>query len=171
MGTSSETLGLVVEFSIGLGGFSAIVSVFLQGSAQLTPLDRFRILNLLSLALAPAFIAFFHIGIEGVLRESDYATRASSSALAACILLFASFIAKRRSALPPDQRALLGSGVYLLMGTAALLNLAAQVFSVAMLEGAASYGVLYFGLVLLLLQAVFQFVRIIVARPAQSMKR
>ena len=168
MSASSESLGLLVEFSIGLAGFSAIVSVFLQRSSQLSALDRFRIFNLLLLALLPAFIVFTCIGFESILADLDLAVRISSAVLAGCLLIFVISIPGRLKRLPSDQRELIRTGAFLFLLVAVAGNIIAQTLSSITLEGGVAFGTLFFGLSVILLQGVIQFIWIIIARPTDA---
>ncbi len=168
MSVSSESLGLLVEFSIGLAGFSAIVSVFLQRSSQLSGLDRFRILNLLLFALLPAFIAFTCIGFESILADLDLAVRISSAVFAGCLLIFVISIPSRLNRLSSDQRGLIRTGAVLSVVVTVVGNIIAQTLSSIALEGGVAFGTLFFGLSVILLQGVIQFVWIIIERPTDA---
>lgn len=168
MSTSSGSLGLLVEFSIGLAGFSAIVSVFLQRSSQLSALDRLRILNLLLLALLPAFIVFTCIGFESILADLDLAVRISSAVFAGCLLIFVISIPRRLKRLPSDQRELIRTGAFLFLLVAVVGNIIAQTLSSITFEGRVAFGTLFFGLSVILLQGVIQFIWIIIARPTDD---
>ena len=147
-------LGNIVEFSIGLGGFSAIVSAFLQQSGeQLAPVDRFRTMTMLLLALMPAFISFLFIGLMLELFRSDDAVRITSGVFAICIALVVWQNSRSRRALPSSHQQALSTPLVVFMYAGALLNALIQAISASgFLE--ATYTVLYYGLVFVLLQAV-----------------
>ena len=103
MTSEVELLGNVIEFSIGLAGFSAVVSVFLQRSSGLADIDRVRVQSLLMLALTPAFIAFVFTGIETAALNVEFAARVSSAFLVVLLIGFSIYLVRSPSTLPPDQ--------------------------------------------------------------------
>lgn len=162
---STETLSPIIEFSIGLAGFSAIVSVFLQRSTNLTDIDRVRVQTLLLLALTPAFIAFILTGTETIVQSSIVAARISSAILAALLSVFGVYLLKTRASLPKDQVALVSTSVFVFMLVMTVGNALIQTVSAVGYFGALAFTVVYFGLVAILIQGVLQFFRIIIARP------
>lgn len=162
-----ENLGDIVEFSIGLAGFSAIVTVFLQRSQKLSPVDRFRTINLLLLALTPAFLAFLCIGLVSAFGDAASAARASSAAFAiwlACILMF---IYRSRRRLPAEHQGALSTTIFVCMyavGFSLILALGASSAS----DFRHTYSVFYFGLVVMLLLAVIQFIRILIGERVED---
>jgi len=162
-----DGLGDIVEFSIGLAGFSAVVTAFLHRSRSLTPVDRFRTINLLLLALTPAFLAFLFNGLVLVFGDGAFVARFSSAVFAlwlACMLLFI-FRAKRR--LPPEHEQALNNAIFASMYVIG-------VSLVTILGASAAFGtmyvhaIFYFGLVIMLLFAVVQFIRILIGARVED---
>ena len=126
----------------------------------MSPEDIFRVLNLLLMALGPAFIALIALGLNYEVESIRYANGALF--LFVLIAIVQSEIGMRRLTL--DQRKILVRPIVLAMQAAfaanALLQLAALM---EFIQGA--FIILYGGLVLVLAQAVVQFVRLIIARP------
>ena len=156
-----DGLGDIVEFSIGLAGFSAVVTAFLHRSRTLTPIDRFRTINLLLLALTPAFLVFLFNGLTAVFEDAIFVARFSSAVFAVwlvCMLLFI-FGAKRR--LPTEHEAALNNAIF--VGMYAVGTVQVIVLGVSALFGQTyAYSTFYFGLVIMLLFAVVQFIRILI---------
>jgi hypothetical protein len=156
-----ESLGEIVEFSIGLAGFSAVVTAFLHRSRSLTPIDQFRTINLLLLSLTPAFLAFLFTGMASMSEDMVFVAKFSSVVFAvwlACMLVFI-YRAKRR--LPPEHEAALSSGIFVGMyavGTSMVVVLGAS----AIFAQKYAFSTFYFGLVVMLLFAVVQFIRILI---------
>lgn len=158
-------LSTIVEFSIGLGGFSAIVSAFLHQSGKLAPVDRFRTMTMLVLALMPAFIGFFCTGLMLELFMPDDAVRITSGVFAICIAFIAWHNNRSRKALPSAHRQALSAPLVALMYAGTVLNTLIQALSAAGFLDA-TYTVLYYGLVFVLFQGVVQFIRILIGSRA-----
>jgi len=162
-----DRLGEIVEFSIGLAGFSAVVTAFLHRSKILGPVDRFRTINLLLLALTPAFLVFLFNGLASVVGDAVFVARISSGAFSvwlACMLLFI-YRAKRR--LPAEHEEALSNTIFIGMYIAGIAM-------VLVLGTSAAFGqkyvhsIFYFGLVVLLLFAVIQFIRILIGTRVET---
>lgn len=162
---STESLSPIIEFSIGLAGFSAIVSVFLQRSTRLADIDRVRVQTLLLLGLTPAFIAFILTGTETIVQSTGLAARIASAVLAVLLAAFTIYLLKSRASLPKDQVGLISSSVFIFMLTTTIVNALIQAMAALGFFGPLAFTVVYFGLVLILFLGVLQFFRIIVARP------
>lgn len=164
MADDAGLLGYVVEFSIGLGGFSGIVVVFAQRSGEWAPVDRFRVANLLQISLTPGFVAFFALGMSSLVNE--VLAWKFGSALLALVLVWMLFsVPLRRRQLPTEDGRLVGPNVFIFMTATAALVLTCQVVSLLGGFREQAFAVLFFGLVTMLLLAVVQFVRIILVRP------
>jgi len=156
----SELLGVLVEFSIGLGGFSAIATAFIHRNQSMSGADVYRVLNLLMMALGPAFIALFTLGLLNVSLPIQYGN--ALLFIFALIGIIQSEVGKRR--LAAKQKEVLISSVIIIMQTIFFINGSFQILSfLNFLHNA--FIILYGGLVVILAQAVVQFVRLIVARP------
>jgi hypothetical protein len=159
--TESELLGVLVEFSIGLGGFSAIAAAFIHQKQSMSPEDIYRVLNMLLMALGPAFIALFALGILSISVPLQFA----NGLLLIFILCGVAQAELGMRRLTEEQRKVLIRPIIVTMQIVFILNGLMQIAVVSgLLEGA--FIVLYGGLVLVLAQAVVQFVRLIVARPS-----
>lgn len=160
--TESELLAVLVEFSIGLGGFSAITAAFIHQSQAMKAEDVYRVLNMLLMALGPAFIALFGLGVMKMSLSVQYANGFFFVFLVAGI--FQSELGRRR--LTFEQRKVLIPLVMIVMQSVFVVNGLLQLLAClgTLQEG---FIILFGGLVVMLFQALVQFVRLIVARPGK----
>lgn len=156
----AELLAVIVEFSIGLGGFSAIAAAFIHQNQSMKPEDVYRVLNLLLMALGPAFIALFSLGIMRVSLPIQYANGMMLVFIASSLLQ----AERGRHRLTPEQRQVLIPAVIIAMYSIFIINGLLQFLSSLNLLPN-GFIILYGGLVVVLAQAVVQFVRLIIARP------
>ena len=138
---------------------------WLEPSTRLADIDRVRVQSLLLLSLTPAFGAFICTGVETVAQSIDLAARVSSAFLVILLIAFSIYLVRSRATLPPDQQALISSPVFTFMLATTIINAGVQAVAAAGAFGRLSFSVIYFGLVVILVQGVLQFLRIIVARP------
>jgi len=162
-----EGLGDIVEFSIGLAGFSAVVTAFLHRSRILTPVDRFRTINLLLLALTPAFLVFLFNGLTSMFENAVFVSRLSSAVFAAWLACMLLYVYRAKQRLPAEHEAALSNAIFLGMyavGTAMVIVLGAS----AAFGQRYVHSTFYFGLVILLLFAVIQFIRILIGARVED---
>jgi len=69
MSNEVEIMGNVVEFSIGLAGFSGVVAAFTYRT-RWGVIETYRLVNLLFAALIPGFTAF--VSLAALEREDDF---------------------------------------------------------------------------------------------------
>jgi hypothetical protein len=158
--TDSDLLAVLVEFSIGLGGFSAIAAAFIHQSQAMKAEDVYRVLNMLLMALGPAFIALFALGVLKVSLPIQYAN--GLLLLFTVVSILQAELGRRR--LTSEQQKVLIPLVIVLMQSTFVINGLFQLLACLYILQEA-FIVLYGGLVVVLAQAVVQFVRLIVARP------
>jgi hypothetical protein len=140
-----DPLGIVVEFSIGLAGFTGIVAIFANSQRTVSAAVRFRITNLLFTAFAPGFFSLLVISLLQLGVSGEIAVRAASALFAASILTWAMLATRSRSRLPASDRRLLSNFIYWFTAAVALSNASAQVLgALAILANPA--GVLVAGL-------------------------
>ena len=167
MADSIDLLSTIVEFSIGLAGFSGVVGIFLRRSGDWAYVDRFRLTNLLIMSLMPGFLAFFALGLLQTLTP-QHSMQVAAAAFVASVALTLIFIPRARSRVPEEDKHLVGLTIFVPMSAtfAAILLLQALV-ALSVIEKHA-FLVYYFSLVVVLFLAVVQFARIILARPSQA---
>jgi len=162
MNPALDSLGSIIEFSVGIAGFSAIVSAFLQRAGGLDPISRFRVLNLLLMALSPAFAAFLYVGLSQILADQALVLRWCAGIYALWYLLFLSYIQIGGINVSRDQPGAIHRPIYFVMVALACLNVVIQSLLAAGVIPA-QFAVFYFGLVLSLGQAVVMFIRLLLS--------
>ena len=155
----------IIEFSIGLGGFSAVVSVFLHRNGDLAPPDLLRVMNLLFFALGPAFMVFIAIGLLHFTDSPMPSFRYATGALGLYISAVASYAIIARNKLPVQQKAILRTSIFISMIAVSVVNAMLQFLATLGFIDGVIYQVFYAGLIIMLAQGFVQFVRLIIARP------
>ena len=168
MTEATEMLSTIVEFSVGLAGFSGVVGIFIHRSGQWLYVDRFRINNLLIMSLTPGFLAFLSLGL---LQIADRAVEISAAAFALCIFLLLVFIPRARLKVPEVDRPLVGLQIFLPMSLTYAVMLVLQILIATSVIDRFEFTIYYYCLVIMLLLAVIQFARLILARPDVSLER
>jgi hypothetical protein len=161
---SEPDLSVFVEFGVGLAGFSGVVVAFGRGDGRLGPYDRFRVVQLLTTALVPAFLALLPIGLAGFGVHGEPAARVAGAVLIAAIainLIMAIVMARRMPAVsrrhlsPTVWRVALASSFAILLWNG--LNLAGW-------PGPTSFGPVMAGMAWSLFMASVMFFRLILVR-------
>ncbi len=165
-----QDLNIIIEFSIGLAGFSAIVSVFLQRGEGLTVLQRFRILNLLNYAISPAFAAFICLSATHFTLNIDTALRFSAILFGVWITLTSVRIGMTAMALPEPDSQLMNAPLLYFSGILCVAIVLLQTIIVLNIAPGRNFALFYAGLVTCLLIAVIQFSRIVVSRGTTDQK-
>ena len=162
MTDATELLSTVVEFSIGLAGFSGVVGIFIHRSGQWIYVDRFRVTNLLLMSLTPGFLSFITLGLLPI-REN--AIQISAALFAATIVLLLTFIPRARARVPASDRPLVGLHIFIPMSLTFVVILILQILIASSVIDEYEFTIYYYSLVVMLLLAVVQFARLILARP------
>jgi hypothetical protein len=128
---SELDLSVFVEFGVGLAGFSGVVVAFTHRSGRLDDYDRFRVVQLLSSALIPAFLGLLPVVLAGFDIRGEEAWRIASAVLMVVLVantglavVFARRVsAEARASLSPTVwRVALGSSAFFVVWNG--LNLA-----------------------------------------------
>jgi len=162
MSGSTELLSTIVEFSVGLAGFSGVVGVFIHRSGQWIYVDQFRVTNLLLMSLTPGFLSFISLGLIPI---SSRAIEISAGIFAATIALLLTFIPRARSKVPKHDQYLVGARIFLPMSLTFVVIFIMQALVAISVIDRYEFTIYYYSLVLMLLLAVVQFARLILARP------
>ena len=170
MSEITDLLSTITEFSIGLAGFSGVIGIFIRGSGGWLIVDRFRINNLLVMSLTPGFLAFFTMGLIQTIPES-LAIRLSAAVFAIAVFLTLVFIPRARKRVPDHHQHLVGLHIFVPMSTTFFLILVTQALIAIGVITNYIFTIYYYALVVMLLLAVFQFVRLILARPEPETKQ
>jgi hypothetical protein len=162
------SLPSLIEFFIGLAGFSGIIVALSGSSVASNPLDRFRVLVLLGTALGGGVLAALPLMLvdSGVSEETAWAF--ASGAFAVYAAPFALWGMRRRVTLPAQALQhlhpimwLAGNGGFLLASVALLANAIGWPVGTSALPYLCS-------LLFLLLYSCVLFVRLLLVRPSRS---
>ena len=168
MGNETELLGSVIEFSIGLAGFSGVVAAVTRNTSW-TALEKYRVVNLLQSALLPAFLAFVALGLANA---QDNSVAAWQQACVISALTKFAFVARAfwgRSALPAAQRGELRMDVMISITVTLSLAGVAQLLAATVLAPHYAFPLFYAGQLLLLMAGAILFmVAIFSARMASD---
>ena len=151
------------EAAIAVVGFSCIVAVFGGRSRVWSPVDSFRVVNLLATATAAALFAFLPFALQNILVSDAGIWGGSSFALSAYIIGQLSWTltnGRRLKRTHPDET----QAWLAVVGTsAAAAALALQLLNLAGLGFSLELGPFLAGLVLLFLISLLQFCAIVFA--------
>lgn len=157
----------LAEFSIALAGFTSIVVVFTRQEDGFSGIDRFRIQNALWTSLGPALLAFSPFVFDLFSSSGTGLWRACSAAFTLYLIAFLLVGRSTLSALSEADRSVLGGRRReFLVASGTLANLVLQPLNVFGLLFPPQPGVFLIGLLLVLLQSITIFVRIVFIRPA-----
>ena len=163
-----ELLTSVIEFSIGLAGFSGVVAA-MNRTAGWSPLEKYRVVNLMQTSLAPAFLSFVALGLAQL--QSNSLSAWQQSCLISAITMFGFVLVtfRGRASLPLAQRRELRMGVMYLITSCMVIIGVFQLFGAAGALSEYTFVLFYGGLVAFLLFAVFLFsVAIFAGRQADA---
>lgn len=165
MSDPTELLSTIVEFSVGLAGFSGLVGAFMHRSGKWLYVDQFRITNLLLMSLTPGFLAFLTLGL---IQVSDSAIELSAVAFATALALLLILIPRARAKVPARDQHLVGLHIFIPIASTFGVLLVVQTLLAISVISSNAFIIYYFSLVVMLLLAVVQFARLILARPDAS---
>lgn len=153
---------MIIEFSIGLAGFSGIVAALLQTKSGLRGADRFRTINLLILALSPGFVSLTSLIFLNRFGNIELIWNASLFMLAVLIVVMTVSSHVQLSKLDESEKQVTtaGSTVIAIVVVTIFLVAASGIFS---FDGFTSF---VLGATFMLLLGVTQFVRLIFIRPS-----
>ena len=160
-----EALSLIAAVSVGLAGFAGVAVVLRRAHGQWNPADGLRIRLLLSAAFGSLFVSLFPIGLASAGVSSLVAVRFGSAILFvfAALWLIGAYLTIRR--LDPQTRSVFSLPLGLVIVAFGITVEIAQVLSFTGIAGAASHGLLFFGLVAFLGYAALGFIRLMFIRP------
>lgn len=152
-----ELLGNVIEFSIGLAGFSGVVAAF-SNRTRWTSLEKYRLINLLFASLIPAFASFISLGVIGY--GSEWADNPWQMACLILLILVVILVHRAfsgRNDLPDDQRILVNAKLFVILNLMILSVGLVQVLGLIGMLGETTFLGFYFGLVTILFVGVVLF--------------
>jgi hypothetical protein len=160
-----NALTTLAELFIGIAGFSGIVVALSGASVASDPLDRFRVLALLLIALGGAVFAALPLILSDAGLSLERTWLFASGAYSAYFALVVAWTVRQRISLPATALQSLHPIVWLLyLGGSALSSLALCVNATGWPLGSSSALYLYPLLYSLLLSCVL-FVRLLIVRP------
>ena len=164
MGCNIDSLGYIIEFSIGLAGFSGVIAVFTSRLPGRAELDRWRIRNLLLLSMGPAFISFAALALLDLASSEGEAWRLACLIQATFLVITLVVTFSKKTQLAQELQSQIRMPVMYLV----LISFS----SLALLLATAGLGisglnpsiVFYMGLVFILLVGAYQFFRAVLQR-------
>lgn len=156
---ATDILSIVIEFSIGLAGFTGVIALFSSRSSGTLELELFRIRNLLLGAAIPAFLGFIALGLTHALSNEEDAWALSLLLSMVFIGLYIVHAVRSRIKMPQAQRVQLQNRVFTLIITALGGVIALQLASILKIVPISAFDAFFTGLVLMLAVSTYQFVR------------
>jgi hypothetical protein len=163
-----SSLPSLIEFFIGLAGFSGIIVALSGSSVASIPLDRFRVLVVLGSTLGGGVFAALWLMLVDSGGSEETAWAGASAAFAVCAAFFAFWGRRYRVALPAQAHpylhpimGLVGDGGLLLASIALLANTVGWPAGTSALPYLCS-------LLFLLLYSCALFIRLLLVRPSGS---
>jgi len=154
-----EILGYIIEFSIGLAGFSGVIAVFKSRSQAKVDLDRWRIRNLLLFSMGPAFLCFIAIALLEITSSEVYAWRLACIIQSLFLALLIVIVLKTKGNLTEAQSSQINMPVMrAVLAIFPLISVVLFLTGLDILEFEA-FLLFYVSLVLVLLAGVYQFFR------------
>lgn len=169
MAEPADLLSTIVEFSIGLAGFSGVIGIFINQSGRWAYVDRFRITNLLIMSLTPGFMAFFTLGLMHASPGTQNAVNVSAGVFALILSVALVIIPKSRAKVPEQDKHLVGPKIFIPIAASFVIILSLQALIALSILSTQAFVIYYYSLVVMLLLAVVQFARLILARPNDLM--
>ena len=161
-----ESLSTIAEIGIGLAGFAGIIFAIGYQSHPLDPLDRMRVIGMLSGSLGVTLTATLPLVLADICVAEQTLWRTSSAAFAAYMLTCLLYVLHGSRSLSRLARSQLHPGVWIFVVCGSLVFALALVGNALGWPGAPSAGPYLAGLYFLLLYSSIQFLRLLLVRPA-----
>jgi len=165
----TNSLAIIIQFSIGLAGFVGIVSIFSGPAATWVAVDRFRLGIVLSTTFLAGFLAFIALALDHMM-GGETAWKTTSAIFIIIGIIVLSLSARALLRLPADQRDILSNEIIILFFGGSIINIVFQLVNSLGVFGHNAFSILFFGLIWLLVIPVIQFIRLIFIRPRVSSK-
>ncbi|MCP5131850.1 MAG: hypothetical protein H6985_19965 [Pseudomonadales bacterium] len=136
-----------------------MIAVFAGRSPDRTPLELFRLRNLLLGASIPAFMAFVSLGLVSLLSDELMAWRLSCAIAVFFYIVFISVILLGRANLPTGQRAMIQQPILYAALILLVVLIMAHIVAATQIVRVDAFAVFYFGLISILLLSIYQFIR------------
>jgi hypothetical protein len=161
-----EALSVAAQVAVGLAGFAGVAVLLGRGPGSWHAVDAVRIRGLLYAAFGALFASLVPVGLllSGV--TEAISVRCGSVATLAVILLWGRTMSRAMGGSDETVRATFNRRVAVVIMTITFVTAAAQIANISGVAGAASPGIFFFGVLLLLGYAAFGFVRLMFVRPS-----
>ena len=156
---TTELLGIVIEFSIGLAGFSGVIAIFSGRSQDRVQLEIFRLRNLVLGASIPAFLSFIALGLLHALSDVDLAWLLALSLSVICLAVYIFQALRSRASMPKNQSQQLQKRLLFFFIGWLFLVIFLQLGCLFRLVPIQSFDAFYVGLISLLVISTYQFIR------------
>ena len=157
-------LSIIIEFSVGLAGFSGIVIIFAASPAGWNAADKYRISNLLCCSLSAGLVAFIPIGLLHSSLDPQIVWGISSLILGCASIVVLVIVLGRKRQLNTEEASVLNPYLGVIFTGGIALSTPIQFANALGLLAGSGFLYLYFGLVWLLVVAGVQFYRIVFFR-------
>ncbi len=162
---AARGLAAVAQIGLGFTGFIAIVVALSGDPRAWAPIDRLRVVMMLSNSLATMFFALLPFALVHVGMSPEMTFRLANGLLAAFLIVGAFYVFARR-----QRRALVPRGVVTLQIVTLTTSLRAFIVALGVANalgafGTAAVGIFIFGLMWLLAECGFLLVRLLFVRP------
>ena len=157
-------LSIIIEFSVGLAGFSGIVIIFASSPAGWNAADKYRISNLLCCSLSAGLVAFIPIGLLHSSLDPQIVWSISSLILGCASVVVLVIVLGRKRQLSTEEASVLNPYLGVIFTGGIVLSTPIQFANALGLLAGNRFLYLYFGLVWLLVVAGVQFYRIVFFR-------
>jgi hypothetical protein len=163
-----ESFSSITEFGVAIAGFSGVAVALTHRDGGMSPIDRFRTLNLLVSALGATFASTFPLAAASFGATGSVIWAASSAGFAALLLVNSFLPFVLAASLSPEDRAALSSVIWMLAGGGSAVMVIWQATNAYAVFGPASPGPFVAGLLWQLFTATLLFVRLLVKRTVQA---
>ena len=161
-----ESLSTIAEIGIGLAGFAGIVFAIGYKSQPLDPLDRMRVIGMLSGSLGVTLVAVLPLVLSDIGVAEQTVWRTSSAVFAAYMLTSLLYVLHASRSISQLAKSQLHPGVWIFVVSGSFVFALALVGNALGWPGTPSAGPYLAGLYFLLLYSSVQFLRLLLVRPA-----
>jgi hypothetical protein len=160
----SDSLGVIIEFAIGLAGFAGIAVAVGDPVQRTRAYERFQLRSLIELSFGAALVAFLALGLLQARIPEQRAWLVCSVVLIAVQAALIVSGALQGRAMAREERARLHLATFIFASIGSATSRGVQLVNVAGGFGSPQFAAVYFGLVWLLTMSGVQFLRILLAR-------
>ena len=160
MGDSTTALTAIVEFSIGMAGFSGVVAIFVSTKSGWDALRKFRAGNLIVISFMSGFSALCSLVLSNYF-QGPILWQASCGVLVVLSVLLVLYAAPRSQKAFAQSIFSIGQPVNTTIWILTFVNLIFQFAGALGLTGYATYGIFATGLIFNLAVAALNFYRLV----------